>query len=68
MQLQSKTYDKLKWIVSVMLPAMGVLIGTLGKSYGWESTDIAVTTITAVTTFLGSCLMISSRNYNKDGE
>lgn len=68
MQLQSKTYDKLKWIVSVVLPAMGVLVGTLGKSYGWESTDIAVTTITAVTTFLGSCLMISSRNYNKDGE
>lgn len=53
MQLQSKTYDKLKWIVSVVLPAMGVLVGTLGKSYGWESTDIAVTTITAVTTFLG---------------
>lgn len=68
MQLQSKTYDKLKWVVSVVLPAMGVLVGTLGKSYGWESTDIAVTTITAVTTFLGSCLMISSRNYNKDGE
>lgn len=68
MQLQSKTYDKLKWIVSIVLPAMGVLVGTLGKSYGWESTDIAVTTITAVTTFLGSCLMISSRNYNKDGE
>lgn len=66
MQLQSKTYDKLKWIVSVVLPAMGVLVGTLGKSYGWESTDIAVTTITAVTTFLGSCLMISSRNYNKE--
>lgn len=68
MQLQSKTYDKLKWMVSVVLPAMGVLVGTLGKAYGWESTDIAVTTITAVTTFLGSCLMISSRNYNKDGE
>lgn len=68
MQLQSKTYDKLKWIVSVVLPAMGVLVGTLGKSYGWESTDIAVTTITAVTTFLGSCLMISSRNYNKESE
>ena len=68
MQLQSKTYDKLKWIVSIVLPAMGVLVGTLGKSYGWESTDIAMTTITAVTTFLGSCLMISSRNYNKDGE
>lgn len=68
MQLQSKTYDKLKWVVSVVLPAMGVLVGTLGKSYGWESTDIAVTTITALTTFLGSCLMISSRNYNKDGD
>ena len=68
MQLQSKTYDKLKWIVSVVLPAMGVLVGTLGKSYGWESTDIAVTTITAVTTFLGSCLIISSRNYNKESE
>lgn len=67
-KLTDEQYAILKWAVSIVMPAMGVLVGTLGKSYGWESTDIAVTTITAVTTFLGSCLMISSRNYNKESE
>lgn len=68
MQMQNKTYDTVKWIVSIVLPAVGVAVGTLGKAYGWTGTDLAVTTIAAVTTLLGSIFMVSSRNYNKEDE
>lgn len=67
MPMTNKTYDKVKWIVSVVLPACGVLVGTLGNAYGWDSTDLAVTTIAAVTAFLGAVFMFSSSAYNKDG-
>ncbi|MDM7320487.1 MAG: phage holin [Fervidobacterium sp.] len=66
MQMTNKTYDKVKWIVSVVLPACGVLVGTLGKAYAWDFTDLAVTTISAITVFLGSVFMVSSKNYQKN--
>lgn len=69
MQMTNKTYDKVKWIVSVVLPACGILVGALGKAYGWGNTDLAVTTISAVTAFLGSIFMVSSKNYrDREGE
>lgn len=66
MKFSDGTYNKVKWIVSVVLPATGVLVGSLGKVYGWESTDIAVTTIAAITTFLGATMLYSTDQYNKD--
>lgn len=66
MTFSDKTYKKIKWIVSVVLPATGVLIGSLGKAYGWEATDLAVTTIAGITTFLGSTMLYSTAQYNKE--
>lgn len=68
MKMSNETYNKVKWAVSVVLPALGVLIGTLGKSYGWENTDLAVTTLTAITAFLGATMLHSTSQYNKDGD
>ncbi|WP_165005992.1 MULTISPECIES: phage holin [unclassified Enterococcus] len=67
MKLNNSTYDIIKWVVSIVLPALAVLVGGLGKVYGYEHTDIAVTTITAVTTFLGTILQVSNKNYKKNG-
>lgn len=66
--MSDETYKKVKWAVSVVLPALGVLIGTLGKTYGWENTDFAVTTITAITTFLGATMLYSTKQYNKEDD
>ncbi|MHC5226891.1 phage holin [Enterococcus sp. LJL99] len=68
MKMSNETYNKVKWIVSIVLPATGVLVGSLGKTYGWEATDIAVTTIAAITTFLGATMLHSTAQYNKEGE
>lgn len=66
MKLNDKTYSYVKWGVSVVLPALGVLIGTLGKAYGWGDTDLAVTTISAITVFLGGTMLHSTSEYNKE--
>lgn len=68
MKMTNETYNKVKWIVSVVLPAVGVFIGTIGKTYGWEGTETAVTVIAAVTTLLGSTMLYSTSQYNKEDD
>ncbi len=63
--MNDKTYNIIKWVVLTVLPALSVLVGALGKAYGWESTDLAVLTINAVAVFLGAVTGVSTLNYNK---
>lgn len=62
--LSNKVYDVAKYILLVFVPALIVLITTLGTIYGFD-TEIIVLTISAIATFFGSLLKISSDNYNK---
>lgn len=66
MKLNSQTYDIIKWIVQVVMPALIVAIGTIGGAFNWVHTEITMTVLGAVTTFLGASLGISSANYYKD--
>lgn len=69
MNFSNKTYNTIKWIVLTVLPALSVLVGTLGKAYGWDGTEIAVVTINAFTVFLGGIMHLSTATYNKkEGE
>ena len=68
MNIENKTYDKLKWGVLVIMPAVAVLISTVGNSLNWQYTDITVTILNAVTVFLGTSLGVSSINYQKSGD
>ena len=68
MKLPNKVYDILKWIVTLVLPGLGTfyfaLAGIWGLPFGEEITG----TITALVTFLGAILMISSTSYNKENK
>lgn len=66
MKLSNEAYDTLKWIIAIVLPAFAVLVQTIGTALEWGYTDLTVTIITAVATFLGACFMVSSSNYRKD--
>lgn len=66
MKLKNETYDCLKWIISIVLPALTVLVQTIGQAVGWGGTDLTVTVLTAVTTFLGAVFMVSSNTYQKE--
>ena len=66
MILNSIYYDILKWIVTIVLPASIALIGTVGGSLDWAYTEVTMTIVGAVTTFLGATLGVSNSNYKKE--
>ena len=66
MKLSNKTYDVLKWIAQFFLPASGTLYFALAGIWGLPYGEQIVGTITAVDTFLGVILGISTMNYNKE--
>ena len=61
--MQNKTFDTLKWVATIVVPALATLVGVVGKAVNWEYTDITVIIITALGTFLGTVLGISNRTY-----
>lgn len=68
MNLPNKLYDVVKWIVVIVLPAIATLYSVLSPVWGWPYKDEIVTTITAVDTFLGAVLCISTISYNKENK
>lgn len=65
MILSNKMYDILKWIAMYLLPAMGTLYFALAGIWNFPYGEEVVGTITAIDTFLGVILGISSSNYSK---
>lgn len=69
MKLNNKLYDVLKWICMIVSPALCTLLVTLASLWGWAiPIEAIVGTITAVTTFVGVLIGISTHNYNKEEE
>lgn len=72
MKMSNQVYDVLKWIAQYLLPAAGTLYFALAGIWGLPYGEQVVGTITAIDTFLGVILGISTASYNKaiseDGE
>ena len=66
--MSNSTYDKLKFIAQVVLPAAGTLYAALSGIWGLPYAEQIVGTIVAVDTFLGVVLKISTYQYNKSLE
>lgn len=66
--LQNKTYDLLRWIADLLLPALGTLYFALGQIWQFPYCEEIVGTITAIVAFLDVILGISKKNYNKGVE
>jgi hypothetical protein len=66
MKMSNKLYDALKWIAQILLPAAGTLYFALSGIWSFPYAEAIVGTITAVDTFIGVLLGISSSNYNKE--
>lgn len=63
MIFSNSTYDKLKWIAQILLPALGTLYFTLAGIWGFPYGEQIIGTISAIDVFLGVVLKISSDNY-----
>lgn len=65
MKMSDKVYDVLKWIAMYFLPAAGTLYFALAGIWNLPYGEEVVGTITAIDTFLGVLLGISTAQYNK---
>lgn len=63
--MTNKIYDILKFVALVVLPALATLIITIFTIWGLPYGEAIAGTITAVATFLGSILCITSNEYQK---
>lgn len=65
MKLSNKVYDVLKWIAMYLLPAAGTMYFALAGIWNLPYGEQVVGTITAIDTFLGVILGISTAQYKK---
>ena len=66
MIFNNKVYDTLKWVSTVVLPALATLILAIGQIWNVTAWTVPIgATIAAVATFMGAILGISSIQYAK---
>lgn len=63
MKMSNKTYDLLKWVALITLPAFVTLVAAVGEIWNIPHYSQIAATIAAVDAFLGACLQVSSSNY-----
>ena len=68
MKMANRTYDVLKYIAQIVLPAVGTLYFALSAIWGFPYGEEIVGTVTAVDAFLGAILKISTDAYNRENK
>ena len=63
--MSNKTYDVLKWVAQIALPAVATLYFALSDLWGLPFSKEVVGTISAVDVFIGAMLGVSSYKYSK---
>ena len=66
--MSNKTYDILKFIAQVVLPALTTFYGVFGATLNIPYTQEVITIAVAFDTMLGTILGISSKRYYADIE
>lgn len=68
MKLDNRTYDTLKYVALIALPALQVFWLTIGKIWDLSHTVEIGATIGAVALLLGTLLGVSTRNYYDENQ
>lgn len=68
MGMTNKTYDILKWVAIIALPAISTFVVVISRIWGWADLgSLIAQSITAVAVLLGALLGISNYQYRRDG-
>lgn len=68
MGMTNKTYDILKWVAIIALPAISTFVVVISRIWGWADLgSLIAQSITAVAVLLGALLGISNYQYKRDG-
>ena len=65
MILPQRTYEIIRWIVIIVIPAAITLYGVIGNVLNIPYTEVILTIAGAVDVFLGTIFGISKVNYDK---
>lgn len=65
-KMNDRTFDILKWVAIIVLPAFIAFFKTVGVSVGFEYTAVISEVLHALHLFLGTILGISSLQYKDD--
>src|SRR5688572_25555575 len=65
LQLGDKTYNKAKFLVQIVLPALGVLYASMSEFWQFPKVQEVIGTINAIALFVGVVLGISTASYRK---
>lgn len=63
MNISNKTYDILKWVALVVIPASATLVLTVGKIWGLPYYDNIGATISAIGLFVAAIIGVSSKDF-----
>ena len=64
MKLSNKAYDILKFVCTILCPALGTFIFTISKIWGFPPyAEEIVGTLSAAAIFIGALIGISTKNY-----
>lgn len=64
--MNDKTYDILKRVALIVVPALATFVNAVGIVWGVPYTNEVTATLTAFGVFLGAAIGISSKNYEPD--
>ena len=64
--MNDKTYDILKRVALIIIPALATFVNAAGMVWGLPYTNEITATITAFGVFLGAALGVSSKNYEPE--
>ena len=64
--MNDKTYDILKRVALIIIPALATFVNAAGMVWGLPYTNEITATITAFGVFLGATLGVSSKNYEPE--
>lgn len=63
-RMSNKMYDRVKFVVQILLPAIGTLYFSLGNIWSFPNIEQVIGSISSVNVFLGVLVGISSSVYN----
>lgn len=66
MQLSNSTYDILKWLVLVVVPALTTFYTVCDKTFGWGYAEIVATISAGFCACVGAIIGVSTAQYNKN--
>lgn len=62
--ISNKVYDVLKYISTILIPALVVLIASISAAIGYDC-SVVCAIIGAIGVFIGSLIGVSTKAYNK---